>query len=114
MKKQYRFIAVAGVALLALCALLAAAVAWDGENSAGDPSLNAINQTLIGTNITYYGIAGKPMNFTIGPGDIQSIEKIEYKNDSAWQVRVGQGLSWDLILDADGKQILETKQLFVT
>ncbi len=29
---------------------------------------STIKDTLAGTNLTYYSIAGQPMNYTIGPG----------------------------------------------
>jgi hypothetical protein len=54
------------------------------------------------------------MNYTIGAEDIVSVDKAEYNGQPAWKVRVGQGMAWDLTMDAEGKQILDTKQLFYT
>ncbi len=112
MSKNTQFIIILGTCLLCLCAVLGAAVLTGGQ--ANDDHLNAINQTLVGTNITYYSFAGKPLNYTVIPDDIGSVEKIEYNGQPAWKVHVGQGLAWDITLDAGGKQILDTKQLFQT
>jgi hypothetical protein len=76
--------------------------------------LNAINEALVGMNLTYYNIAGMPMNYTISPQDIRSVEKAEYDGQPAWKVRVGSGMEWDLTLDAECKQVLDIKQLFYT
>jgi hypothetical protein len=73
-----------------------------------------IEDTLVGTNLTYYSIAGQPMNYTIGPDDIMSIEPTTYERKDAWKVRVGQSLAWDLTMDASGTQILYVDQLFRT
>lgn len=110
MSKNTRLIALAGICL---ACILAIAIIKGSGNESGD-SLKAINMTLIGTNLTYYSIAGKPMNYTIGAVDIMSVEKAEYDGRPAWKVRVGQGMAWDLTMDAEGKQILDTKQLFYT
>ncbi len=83
-----------------------------GDDSAA--ARKAINDTLIGTNLTYSNIAGQPMNYTIGADDIKSVEKTTYNGQPAWKVRVGEGLAWDLTMDAEGKNILDTKQLFIT
>lgn len=77
-------------------------------------SLANINKTLIGKNLTYTSIAGKPMNYTIKASDIKSVQPFAYEGDSAWKVRVGEGLSWDLIMDETGTKILKTNQLFQT
>lgn len=73
-----------------------------------------ISQTLTGMNLTYYSIAGKPMNYTITADSIKSIEPYPYKGKPAWKVRVGEGLAWDLIMDSEGTKILKTNQLFQT
>jgi hypothetical protein len=75
---------------------------------------DSINRTLVGTNLTYYSIAGKPMNYTITADSIKSINRTIYKNKPAWKVRVGEGMAWDLTMDASGTTILDTKQLFQT
>lgn len=82
--------------------------------SANRQARDNINKTLIGKNITYTSIAGKPLNYTITADSIKSIEGTIYKNEPAWKVRVGEGLAWDLILDAPGKNVLDTRQLFAT
>ena len=74
----------------------------------------AITTTLVGHNLTYYSIAGKPLNYTIGPGDIRQIEQTSYNGSPAWSVHVGQGLAWDLTLDETGTHILDIRQLFQT
>lgn len=73
-----------------------------------------IKERLIGEKITYYNIAGQPLNFTISAEDISSIEKTEIKDEILWKVRVGQDLAWDIYLDKDGKNIVKKEQLFVT
>jgi hypothetical protein len=75
---------------------------------------NNIRTALIGTNLTYYSIAGKPMNYTITADSIKNIDQFAYKGKPAWKVRVGEGLAWDLIMDETGKEILDTEQLFRT
>jgi hypothetical protein len=107
--KNTRLIALAGVCLLCILAI----AVLNGGSDSGDIR-KAISERLVGTNLTYYSIAGEPMNYTIGADDIVSIEKAEYDGQPAWKVRVGRGLSWDLTMDAEGKQVLDTKQLFVT
>jgi hypothetical protein len=115
MKKDVPFVLILGVSLLAFCILLIAAMADDSNMSApsGDHQ-KAISTTLVGYNITYYSIAGKPLNYTIGPGDIQSITQTSYGDSPAWQVRIGQGLAWDITMSDDGTRILDVRQLFVT
>lgn len=110
MSQNTRLIALAGLCLLCI---LAIAIIKGSGNESGD-SLKAINMTLVGTNLTYYSIAGVPMNYTIGAGDVRTVEKTEYDGRPAWKVRVGEGLAWDLIMDEEGRQILDTKQLFYT
>jgi hypothetical protein len=73
-----------------------------------------ISSTLVGKNLTYYSIAGKPMNYTITSDSVKSIEPYPYKGKPAWKVRIGEGLAWDLIMDASGTKILKTDQLFQT
>jgi hypothetical protein len=73
-----------------------------------------INKTLVGMNLTYSNIAGKPMNYTITQNDIRSVQKYAYQGKPAWKVRVGEGLAWDLIMDVNGAKILKTDQLFRT
>lgn len=75
---------------------------------------DTINKTLIGMNLTYTSIAGKPMNYTITADSIKSIDWFAYKGNPAWKVRVGEGLAWNLIMDETGKKILKTDQLFQT
>lgn len=111
MTKSTTFIALAAICLVALGALLAAAII---TGPPADEHMSNIQKTLTGMNLTYYSIAGQPMNYTIGAGDIQSEEKAEYNGQPAWNVRVGQGMQWDLIMDMSGTKILEVKQLFVT
>ncbi len=111
MTKSTTFIALAALCLVALIAVLAAAII---TSQPADDHMSNIEKTLIGMNLTYYSIAGQPLDYTIGAGDIQSVEKAEYNGQAAWEVRVGQGLQWDLTMDQSGKRILDTKQLFVT
>lgn len=111
MSKSTTFIALAALCLAALTAVLAAAII---TSQPADDHMSNIEKTLVGMNLTYYSIAGQPLNYTIGAGDIQLVEKADYNGQAAWKVRVGQGLQWDLIMDQSGKQILDTKQLFVT
>lgn len=46
------------------------------------------------------------MNNTIGRDDIGSVEPTTYEGKDAWKVRVGQSLTWDLTMDANGTKIL--------
>ena len=95
--------------------LLAGLAAAGCTSVAGSEDVKStINQTLIGYNLTYYSIAGKPMNYTIDQTDIVSIDPATYEGASAWKVRVGTSLSWDLIMSANGTQILYVDQLFRT
>lgn len=73
-----------------------------------------IKERLVGEKITYYNIAGQPVNFTISVSDIKSIDKMEIKGEIFWKVRVGDDLMWYLYLDKDGKNIVKKEQLFVT
>jgi hypothetical protein len=97
-----------------LCVIMIAAIV-DGSNkeSAGDHQ-KAITTTLVGHNLTYYSFAGKPLNYTIGPGDIRQIERSSFKGSPAWNVNVGQGLAWNITMDETGTQILDIRQLFQT
>jgi hypothetical protein len=97
--------------ILVLALLTAGCVSTRG--SAGDARAK-IKDTLIGTNLTYYSIAGQPMNYTIGPQDIGNIEPTTYEGRDAWKVRVGESLAWDLTMDANGTEILSVDQLFQT
>ncbi len=99
------------VCLVAIVLLMAAFVTTRN----GDDDINeTIEKTLVSTNLTYYSIAGKPLNYTIGTNDIVSIEPTTYEGSEAWKVRVGQGLSWDLTMDANGTKVLHVNQLFQT
>jgi hypothetical protein len=75
---------------------------------------DSIYATLVDTNLTYYSIAGQPMNYTITADDIKGINRTVYKGKPAWKVRIGEGLAWDLTMDDTGKKVLDTKQLFQT
>lgn len=96
--------------------LIGAVVAASGCAAAagGEDAKGAINKTLVGQNITYFSIAGKPLNYTITQDDIGSIDPTTYDGKNAWLVHVGKGLSWNLTMSADGTQILDKKQLFMT
>jgi hypothetical protein len=111
MSKNTAFIAITGVGLIGLCVVLAVAVI---TTPPADDHMSDIKDTLLGTNLTYSNLAGRPMNYTITANDIGAVEKTEYNGAPAWKVHVGQGMSWDLTLDAEGRHILDTKQLFYT
>ncbi len=114
MKKSTIFMTVMGLVLLVSCILLIAAIVDNSNVASSEDHQKAITTTLVGQNITYYSIAGKPLNYTIGPGDIQQIEQSSNNGSPAWSVHVGQGLAWDLTLDETGTHILEVRQLFQT
>jgi hypothetical protein len=99
------------VGVLAVTLLAAGYVS--SKSNAGDVR-STIKDTLAGTNLTYYSIAGKPMNYTIGQDDIRSVDPTTYEGKDAWKVRVGEGLAWDLTMDANGTEILYVDQLFRT
>lgn len=70
-----------------------------------------IKEKLIGYQITYYNIAGKPVNYTVQETDIITIEKV---NEGAlWKVRVGESLAWDFYFDKE-LNIVKQEQLFRT
>jgi hypothetical protein len=97
--------------LLAVTLLTAGCIS--SKSTAGDVR-STVKDTLVGTNLTYYSIAGRPMNYTIGPDDIVSVAATTYEGKDAWKVRVGQSLAWDLTMDANGREILYVDQLFQT
>jgi hypothetical protein len=99
------------IAVILAAALLSGCVSANGN--AGDVK-STIKDTLVGTNLTYYSIAGKPLNYTIGQEDIGNVEPTTYDGKDAWKVRVGQGLAWNLTMDANGTVILHVDQLFQT
>lgn len=100
----------AGILLIIVVLALTGCTSEAGNEDAK----SMINKTLIGHNMTYYSIAGQPMNYTITSEDIVSIDPATYKEANAWKVRVGTSLSWDLTMSADGTQILDVDQLFMT
>lgn len=108
-QKTWKF--AAGVLLVVLAGLAAAGCTSVADS---EDAKSTINQTLVGHNLTYYSIAGKPMNYTIAQEDIVSIEPVTYKEANAWKVRVGTSLTWDLTMSADGTEILYVDQLFRT
>ena len=102
------------IVLTALVVLVIAAAGYMAFSGSSNDARPAIEKTLVGTNLTYYSIAGKPMNYSITRDDILSIEPIIYKGNAAWKVHVGQSLSWNLTMSADGTQVLDSEQLFMT
>lgn len=109
MSQKMRYMTGIFLILLAMLATAGCTSAAEGEDAK-----STINKTLVGHNLTYYSIAGQPMNYTITSEDIVSIDPATYKNSSAWKVRVGQSLSWDLTMSSDGTEILDVDQLFRT
>jgi hypothetical protein len=101
----------AGVLLVVLAGLTAAGCT---SVAGSEDAKSTINQTLVGHNLTYYSIAGKPMNYTITSEDIVSVDPTVYNGSNAWKVRVGKSLTWDLTMSANGTQILYVDQLFRT
>ena len=101
----------AGIILIVVAML---SVAGCTSAASGEDAKDAINKTLVGHNLTYFSIAGKPMNHTITSEDIVSIDPVTYKDANAWKVRVGTSLSWDLTMSSDGTEILYVDQLFRT
>jgi hypothetical protein len=110
-KKDQTFILISLLLLTILTGALILAVSGDRKDV--KPPEETIKQKLAGMNITYYSIAGKPMYFVVSVDDIKSIDKTEFNGKSAWKARVGEGLAWDITLDAKGN-VLDTKQLFYT
>lgn len=101
------------IAVVLVVAALCVAAYFSSRSNASDVSAT-IKDTLAGTNLTYYSIAGKPMNYTISESDIGNIEPTTWGGNDAWKVHVGQGLAWNLTMDASGKEILNVDQLFRT
>jgi hypothetical protein len=114
MKKGTLFILILGSVSLLLCVIMVAAIVDGSNNASPEDHQKAITTTLVGHNLTYFSFAGKPLNYTIGPGDIQQIEQTTYNDDPAWMVHVGQGLTWDITMDESGMHILDIRQLFQT
>ncbi|WP_424357163.1 hypothetical protein [Methanocella sp. MCL-LM] len=106
-----KMIYLAGVFLIMVAVLAAAGCTSAAES---EDAKSMINKTLTGHNLTYYNIAGQPMNHTIASEDIVTIDPTTYKNASAWKVRVGTSLAWDLTMSSDGTEILSVDQLFRT
>lgn len=98
--------------ILAIFAILA--ISGCTSVAENEDEKSTINRTLVGQNLTYYSIAGTPMNYTIASEDIVSIDPATYKEANAWKVRVGTSLAWDLTMSADGTEIFEVDQLFRT
>ncbi len=73
-----------------------------------------IRGNLIGTNITYYDFAGRPVNYTIIEYDIKDIQETTFKGALVWKVKIGEGLSWNIYMDEKGEKIIEVEQLFRT
>lgn len=106
---------VSGLIVVAAATVLVFAVAGYMAFGGGDKDPRpAIEKTLVGTQLTYSNIAGQPMNYTITQDDIIDIQPTTYKGTDAWKVRIGESLSWDLTMSADGTRVLETEQLFRT
>jgi hypothetical protein len=78
------------------------------------PLKGSIYKTLVGYDITYYSIAGKPMHYIVKSSDIGKITSTAYNGRPAWKVRVGSGMTWDFTLDKSGTKVLDIKQLFQT
>lgn len=73
-----------------------------------------IRSNLIGTEIVYYDIAGKPVTYNVTEKDIKSIEKTTLNEKIAWKVRIGERLAWDYYYEEQGNKIIKKEQLFVT
>ena len=99
--------------IVLLIAVMLAATGCTSKAGSEDVK-TTINQTLVGHNLTYFSIAGKPLNHTITSEDIGSIDPVIYKGNSAWKVHVGTSLAWNLTMSADGTEILDKEQLFRT
>jgi hypothetical protein len=102
------------IILVALAVVVISAAGFMALSGSDKYPGQAIEKTLVGTNLTYYSIAGQPMNYTITHDDIVSIEPTTFEGKNAWKVRVGQSLSWNLTMSADGTQVLDSEQLFRT
>lgn len=102
------------VVLVALFSLLVASMASPVNINGKDDTEKSIKSILVGKNITYYSIAGQPMNYLVTEEDIGTIEQTTYNGTDALKVRVGNSLAWDFIINANGTEILEINQLFYT
>ncbi|MGA9139631.1 MAG: hypothetical protein WBZ29_05375 [Methanocella sp.] len=102
------------IVLAALLVIVIATIGYVSYSGSHKDARAAIEKTLVGSNLTYYSIAGKPLNYTITQDDIGSVEPATYKGNDAWKVRVGQILAWNLTMSADGTQVLDSEQLFRT
>ena len=83
-------------------------------NTSDDIIKEKIRSDLIGTEIVYYSIAGKPLTFNITENDIKSIKKTTLNGKIAWKVRIGEGLAWDYYYEEQGNEIIKKEQLFAT
>lgn len=84
------------------------------QNNSGIIINENIEKTLVGHQIVYYDIAGKPRYYNISKKDIRSIEKSESEGEVVWIVTVGSGMQWEMHLNSTGESILEENQLFRT
>jgi hypothetical protein len=73
-----------------------------------------IRSNLIGTEIVYYDIRGKPVTYNVTEKDIKSIEKTVLEGRTVWKVRIGEKLAWDYYYEEYGNKIIKKEQLFVT
>ncbi|MFA4956989.1 MAG: hypothetical protein WC556_08480 [Candidatus Methanoperedens sp.] len=83
-------------------------------NTSDDLIKEKIRSDLIGTEIVYYSIAGKPITYNITEKDIKSIKKATLNGNTAWKVRIGEGLAWDYYYEEQGNEIIKKEQLFAT
>jgi hypothetical protein len=83
-------------------------------NTSDDIIKENIRSNLIGTEIVYFNIAGKPITYNVTEKDIKSIEKAMLNGKTAWKVRIGEGLAWDYYYEEQGNAIIKKEQLFRT
>jgi len=83
-------------------------------NTSDDIIKEKIRSNLIGTEIVYSNIAGKPITYHVTEKDIISIEKAMLNGKTAWKVRIGEGLAWDYYYEEQGNRIIKKEQLFVS
>jgi hypothetical protein len=72
-----------------------------------------IRKKVVGTRITYYNIAGNPIEYEISEDNINSIHLIELNEETIWKVEIGKGLKWNLYYNKEG-ELIRTEQLFQT
>jgi len=89
-------------------------VTLNQTNISDDVIKEKIRSELIGTEIVYHSLTGRPLTFNVTEKDIKRIDKTMLDGKIAWKVRIGEGLAWDYYYEEQGNKIIKKEQLFKT